>query len=111
MFNNRTRIKELLSSDQSNYETTVMGWVRSFRNNQFIAVNDGSTNLNIQVVAPLGLLDESTILNKEQIGQCNKQHEYSDDRKQGIRKQLEIQIKQSGLHFCRKQYCCSSCIE
>ena len=38
-----------------------MGWVRSFRNNQFIAVNDGSTNQNIQVVAPLGLLDEATL--------------------------------------------------
>jgi len=31
-----------------------MGWVRTFRNNQFIALNDGSTNNNIQVVAGLG---------------------------------------------------------
>jgi asparaginyl-tRNA synthetase len=38
-----------------------MGWVRSFRNNQFIALNDGSTNHNIQVVAELGLLDEATL--------------------------------------------------
>jgi asparaginyl-tRNA synthetase len=38
-----------------------MGWVRSFRNNQFIALNDGSTNHNIQVVAELGLLDDATI--------------------------------------------------
>lgn len=28
----------------------VKGWIRSFRNNQFIALNDGSTNNNIQVV-------------------------------------------------------------
>ena len=28
----------------------VKGWVRTFRNNQFIALNDGSTNSNIQVV-------------------------------------------------------------
>lgn len=61
MFNSRTRIKDLLSSDQANYETTIMGWVRSFRNNQFIALNDGSTIQNIQVVASLGLLDEATI--------------------------------------------------
>lgn len=38
-----------------------MGWIRSFRNNQFIALNDGSTNNNIQVVAELGLLDDVTI--------------------------------------------------
>jgi asparaginyl-tRNA synthetase len=35
--------------------------VRSFRNNQFIALNDGSTNHNIQVVAELGLLDDATL--------------------------------------------------
>ena len=42
-------------------EVTVMGWVRTFRNNQFIAINDGSTNNNLQVVAELGLLDEVTL--------------------------------------------------
>jgi asparaginyl-tRNA synthetase len=31
-----------------------MGWVRTFRNNQFIALNDGSTNSNLQVVVSLG---------------------------------------------------------
>ncbi|MCX6292782.1 MAG: asparagine--tRNA ligase, partial [Sphingobacteriales bacterium] len=39
----------------------VMGWVRTFRNNQFIALNDGSTNNNLQVVVALGSLDETTI--------------------------------------------------
>ncbi|HEX6180630.1 MAG TPA: asparagine--tRNA ligase [Chitinophagaceae bacterium] len=58
MFNNRTRIKQLLASEPANQEVTVMGWVRTFRNNQFIALNDGSTNTNLQVVVPLGLYDE-----------------------------------------------------
>jgi asparaginyl-tRNA synthetase len=40
-----------------------MGWVRTFRNNQFIALNDGSTNNNIQVVIELGLYEE-TLLKK-----------------------------------------------
>lgn len=31
-----------------------MGWVRTFRNNQFVALNDGSTNANLQVVIELG---------------------------------------------------------
>ena len=46
----RTKIKALLQSEQTNIEVTVKGWVRTFRNNQFIALNDGSTNNNIQVV-------------------------------------------------------------
>jgi len=38
-----------------------MGWVRSFRNNQFIALNDGSTNNNLQIVVELGSCDEETL--------------------------------------------------
>ena len=60
MFNKRTKIKALLEGDRANFETTVMGWVRTFRNNQFIALNDGSTNNNLQVVAELGLLDDAS---------------------------------------------------
>lgn len=61
MFNNRIKIKALLASEQTGQEVTVMGWVRTFRNNQFIALNDGSTNHNIQVVVELGLLDDATL--------------------------------------------------
>jgi len=45
----RTKIKELFQSD-TNQNYTVMGWVRTFRNNQFIALNDGSCLANLQVV-------------------------------------------------------------
>jgi len=38
-----------------------MGWVRTFRNSQFIALNDGSTNTNLQVVLPLGEFDEELL--------------------------------------------------
>src|SRR4030095_14736359 len=50
---------------------TVMGWVRTFRNNQFIALNDGSTNNNLQVLAELGRFDES-ILKRITTGACIK---------------------------------------
>ena len=53
MFNHRVKIKELLSWEPNDQEVTVMGWVRTFRNNQFIALNDGSTNTNMQVVLEL----------------------------------------------------------
>jgi asparaginyl-tRNA synthetase len=59
MFNKRVKIKDLLASEAKNQEVVVMGWVRTFRNNQFIALNDGSTNNNIQVVVELGLYDDS----------------------------------------------------
>lgn len=46
----REKIKDLLETTVFNKEVTVMGWVRTFRNNQFIALNDGSCMSNIQVV-------------------------------------------------------------
>ena len=49
----RTKIKDILLSEQTDYAVTVKGWVRSFRNNQFIALNDGSTINNVQVVVSL----------------------------------------------------------
>ncbi len=61
MFNKRIKIKELLTQEPTGQEVVVMGWVRSFRNNQFIALNDGSTNNNIQVVAGLGKFDDSLL--------------------------------------------------
>jgi len=54
MFNKRIKIKELLLQQAGQQDVVVMGWVRTFRNNQFIALNDGSTNANLQIVAPLG---------------------------------------------------------
>jgi asparaginyl-tRNA synthetase len=45
----RIRIKDLFTAHtEQNY--TVMGWVRTFRNNQFIALNDGSCLSNLQAV-------------------------------------------------------------
>ena len=71
MFNKRTKIKELLESEKSDYSATVMGWVRTFRNNQFIALNDGSTIQNLQVVVLLGTLEES-VLKRISTGACIK---------------------------------------
>jgi asparaginyl-tRNA synthetase len=71
MFNKREKIKDILASDKANYTTTVMGWVRTFRNNQFIALNDGSTNNNIQVLAELGKYDDA-LLKRLTTGACIK---------------------------------------
>jgi len=45
-----TRVKEVLKSEDFGKEVIVKGWVRTFRNNQFIAINDGSSINNIQAV-------------------------------------------------------------
>jgi len=61
MFNQRIKIKQLLAQDPAGQQVTVMGWVRTFRNNQFIALNDGSTNNNLQVVVELGKFPEELL--------------------------------------------------
>ena len=61
MFNQRTAIKSLLSQDPENQEVTVMGWIRNFRNNQFLNINDGSCSTNIQIVLPLEHFDDELI--------------------------------------------------
>ena len=61
MFNKRIKIKELLAKEPAGQEVIVMGWVRTFRNNQFIALNDGSTNNNLQVVVELGKFNDDIL--------------------------------------------------
>ena len=57
----RTRIKDLLQSTDFNKSFTVKGWVKTFRNNQFIAINDGSSIYNIQAVVDFNTTDESLL--------------------------------------------------
>jgi asparaginyl-tRNA synthetase len=57
----RTKIKELLTTPPSGQTVLVQGWVRTFRNNQFIAINDGSTIHNLQAVATLNSLSDETL--------------------------------------------------
>ncbi|MFN4286184.1 MAG: asparagine--tRNA ligase [Lacibacter sp.] len=61
MFNKRVKISELLTYEPQGQQVTVMGWVRTFRNNQFVALNDGSTNSNLQIVLELGRFDEALL--------------------------------------------------
>ena len=57
----RTKIKALLATTDFGKEVTVMGWVKTFRNNQFIAINDGSSIHNIQAVVDFNSTDESLL--------------------------------------------------
>ena len=55
------KIKELLNTPAQLQEVTLKGWVRTFRNNQFIALNDGSTINNIQCVVDFENTPEETL--------------------------------------------------
>jgi asparaginyl-tRNA synthetase len=57
----RHRVKDLLNSTSSIKNVTVKGWVRTFRNSQFIALNDGSTLHNIQCVVDFENTAEATL--------------------------------------------------
>lgn len=57
----REKVKSLLETEEFNREVTVMGWVRTFRNNQFIAINDGSCMGNIQIVVDFNNTDEALL--------------------------------------------------
>lgn len=57
----RTKIKELLLTAPAGQSVTVKGWVRTFRNTQFIAINDGSTIQNIQAVVALNSQPEEIV--------------------------------------------------
>ncbi len=57
----RTKIKALLNETTFGNEVLVMGWVKTFRNNQFIAINDGSSIQNIQAVVDFNAFDEALL--------------------------------------------------
>jgi len=54
-------VAQLLSQDVTLQDVTVKGWVRTFRNDRFIALNDGSTINNIQCVVNFENFDEALL--------------------------------------------------
>ena len=58
-----TKIKALLSTAAEGQTVTVQGWVRTFRANRFIALNDGSTLGNLQCVVDFENFDENILKN------------------------------------------------
>ncbi len=65
----RTKVIDLIGAGKLGEKVVVKGWVRTFRNNQFIAINDGSTMDNIQAVVDFTTTDES-LLKRITTGAC-----------------------------------------
>ncbi|MES2589939.1 MAG: asparagine--tRNA ligase [Bacteroidota bacterium] len=57
----RTKIAEVLKSSKVGDKVVVKAWVRAFRSNRFIQVNDGSTINNIQAVVDFENFDEAIL--------------------------------------------------
>lgn len=70
-FNKRIKIKDLLTAEATGQSVTVMGWVRTFRSNRFVALNDGSTINNLQIVVDFENTDEA-LLKRITTGACLK---------------------------------------
>ncbi len=57
----KTNVAEILKSGTTLQEVIIKGWVRTFRSNRFIALNDGSTINNIQCVIDFENTPEDTL--------------------------------------------------
>ena len=85
----RKKVKELLSQ-KPGQEVLAKGWVRTKRGNKnvaFIALNDGSTINNIQVVADVAKFDED-LLKRITTGACI-----------AVRGNLEVEIQASSIEI------------
>ena len=58
---NLSKVQEIYDSPSIDSEINLGGWVRAFRANKFIELNDGSTIKNIQCVINDGIIDEDII--------------------------------------------------
>ena len=67
----RLQIKSILSDDYVGKNITVYGWVKTFRSNRFINLNDGSCLNDLQCVVDYEKLEESK-LSKINTGACIK---------------------------------------
>ena len=112
-------IKSLLEDPQIGNQVIVMGWVRTFRSNRFIAINDGSTLQNLQCVIDFENTDEK-LLKEINTGACLKltgKLEESQGKGQSVEVQVEtlellgpsdpnqypIQPKKHSLEFLREK--------
>ncbi|MDB4590232.1 asparagine--tRNA ligase [Flavobacteriaceae bacterium] len=84
------RIKDIIAAKPSTTEITIQGWVRAFRSNRFIALNDGSTIKNLQCVVDFENFEE-TLLKKVSIGAAIKVTG-SIVESQGKGQKVEIQV-------------------
>ena len=73
-------IKHLLQSPPIGTNITIKGWVRAFRSNRFVAINDGSTLANLQCVVDFEKEDESELKRITTSRICLRHLRFIDER-------------------------------
>ena len=94
----RTKVKDLLRTEPG-VEVLAKGWVRTKRGNKnvsFIALNDGSTINNIQIVADVAAFDDE-LMKKITTGACIAAYGKLVES-QGSGQAVEIQAKELVLY-------------
>ena len=84
-------ISELLKQDFTLQEVDIKGWVRTFRANRFIALNDGSSLQNIQCVVDFENTDEDILKRITTGAAVHIKGELAES--QGKGQSVEIQVK------------------
>ena len=84
-------VAELLKSDRFLQEIEIKGWVKTFRANRFIALNDGSTIQNIQCVVDFENTDEILLKRITTGAAVHIKGELTES--QGKGQSVEIQVK------------------
>ncbi|HSP11906.1 MAG TPA: asparagine--tRNA ligase [Salegentibacter sp.] len=88
----KAKIAEILDSDQLLQEFEVKGWVRSFRSNRFIAMNDGSTINNLQCVVDFENFNED-LLRRVSVGAAIRVLGTLKES-EGSQQRVEIEVKE-----------------
>ncbi|WP_339706542.1 asparagine--tRNA ligase [uncultured Kriegella sp.] len=88
-------VKELLTAPLMQ-EVVINGWVKTFRSNRFIALNDGSTLSNIQCVVDFEKFDESLL--KQIATGAAIQVKGTLVESQGKGQSVEIQVDEITIH-------------
>jgi asparaginyl-tRNA synthetase len=89
---NAKKIKSILESNATDQKCEVKGWVKTFRANRFIALNDGSTIENLQCVVDFDKLEESVL--KQITSGASLQLNGTLVESQGSGQKLELQVEE-----------------
>ena len=90
------KIKTLLKSSKFNQVSAVQGWVKTFRANRFISLNDGSSLENLQCVVDFDSLEESFI--KRITSGAALHLEGTLVKSQGSGQTIELQVKKIKIY-------------
>jgi asparaginyl-tRNA synthetase len=89
---NANKIKTILESNATDQKCEVKGWVKTFRANRFIALNDGSTIENLQCVVDFEKLEESVL--KQITSGASLQLNGTLVESQGSGQKVELQVEE-----------------